>query len=59
MVNSVNEKMQNAELYRVDIGFNILSKNVDNLIGRTAHILFLNNEALMKMIVYRYSNIFK
>ena len=45
-------------LYRLDVNFNIEETNLDSLIGRTAHILFLENEELMKMIVSRYKMFF-
>ena len=45
-------------LYRLDVNFNIEENNLDSLIGRTAHILFLENEELMKMIVSRYKAFF-
>jgi Putative serine esterase (DUF676)/Protein FAM135 len=45
-------------LYRVDINFRIPEKNLDTLIGRAAHIQFLENQALMKMIIYRYPDLF-
>jgi len=59
MVDRLNNKIINARVYRIDIGFNISKKNVNNLIGREAHILFLGNETLLKMIAYRYANVFK
>ena len=59
MVDLLNRKMNKAKVYKIDIGFNITKKNMDNLIGRKAHILFLGNEVLMKIIAYRYSHIFK
>eukprot|EP00826_Nyctotherus_ovalis_P063919 TRINITY_DN9371_c0_g3_i2.p1 TRINITY_DN9371_c0_g3~~TRINITY_DN9371_c0_g3_i2.p1 ORF type:complete len:262 (+),score=53.92 TRINITY_DN9371_c0_g3_i2:286-1071(+) len=59
MVNLLNEKLANAKVYRIDIGFNIAKKNMNNLIGREAHILFLGNETLLKLIAYRYSHVFK
>jgi len=31
---------------------------MDSWIGRTAHILFLENIELMKMLVYRYKDFF-
>lgn len=34
-------------LYRIDVNFQIQETNLDSLIGRTAHILFLENEELM------------
>ena len=45
-------------LYRLDVNFNIEETNIDSMIGRTAHILFLENEELIKMIVSRYKVIF-
>ena len=59
MVDSLSEKMNTADLYRIDIGFNISKKNMDNFIGRTAHILFLQDEVLMKIFAYYYSKFFK
>ena len=45
-------------LYRLDVNFNIEETNIDSMIGRTAHILFLENSDLLKMIVARYKIIF-
>ena len=45
-------------LYRLDVNFNIEETNLDSMIGRTAHILFLENEELLRMIVARYKIIF-
>ena len=45
-------------LYRLDVNFNIEESNIDSMIGRTAHILFLENEELLKMLVARYKVIF-
>ena len=45
-------------LYRLDVNFNIEETNIDSMIGRTAHILFLENEQLLRMLVARYKVIF-
>jgi hypothetical protein len=45
-------------LYRLDVNFNIEENSIDAMIGRTAHILFLENEDLMRMIVARYKVVF-
>ena len=45
-------------IYRLDVNFNIEETNLDSMIGRTAHILFLENADLMRMIVARYKVIF-
>lgn len=59
MVNNILGKCNNLEvLYRLDVNFNIEETSLDSMIGRTAHILFLENEDLMKMIVSRYKTFF-
>ena len=45
-------------LYRLDTHFMIPEKSLDTLIGRAAHIQFLENQILMKMIIYRYPDLF-
>ncbi len=45
-------------IYRIDVNFQIQETNLDSLIGRTAHILFLENEELMQMFVSRYKDFF-
>jgi hypothetical protein len=59
MVNNIFSKCTNLDvLYRLDVNFNIEETNLDSVIGRTAHILFLENEELLKMIVSRYKMVF-
>jgi hypothetical protein len=59
MVNNVLGKCNDLEaMYRLDVNFNIEETNLDSMIGRTAHILFLENEDLMKMMVSRYKIFF-
>jgi len=59
MVENIMNRTKNLEvMYRLDVNFNIEETNLDSFIGRTAHILFLENEELMKMIVSRYKSFF-
>ena len=58
MVNSMLGNVPLNVLYRLDVNFNIEETNLDSYIGRTAHILFLENEDLLRMIVARYKVIF-
>ena len=58
MVNSLISKPDINVLYRLDVNFNIEETNLDSMIGRTAHLLFIENEDLMKMIISRYKMIF-
>lgn len=58
MVNNLLGNIPLEVLYRLDVNFQISENNLDALIGRTAHILFLENEELMKMFVARYKEFF-
>jgi hypothetical protein len=59
MVNNILGRCTNLDvMYRLDVNFNIEETNIDSVIGRTAHILFLENEELMKMLVSRYKAFF-
>jgi hypothetical protein len=59
MVNNLFANCDNLKaMYRLDVNFNIEETNLDSMIGRTAHILFLENESLMKMTVSRYKMFF-
>lgn len=58
MVNSLLSNVPLNVLYRLDVNFNIEETNLDSMIGRTAHILFLENDELLRMIVARYKVIF-
>ena len=58
MVNAMLGNVPLNVLYRVDVNFNIEETSLDSMIGRTAHILFLENEELLKMLVSRYKVIF-
>ena len=45
-------------LYRIDVNFKIKKKNIDSLIGRSAHIQFLDNPTYMKMLINTYGEFF-
>jgi hypothetical protein len=45
-------------IYRLDVNFKIQEKNLDSFIGRSAHIRFLENQPLMRIIVNRYAEFF-
>ena len=58
MANSLLSGISAECLYRLDINFRISEKSLDSFIGRAAHIQFLENQTLMKMIIYRYPELF-
>eukprot|EP00826_Nyctotherus_ovalis_P057849 TRINITY_DN7920_c0_g1_i6.p1 TRINITY_DN7920_c0_g1~~TRINITY_DN7920_c0_g1_i6.p1 ORF type:complete len:564 (+),score=160.36 TRINITY_DN7920_c0_g1_i6:773-2464(+) len=45
-------------VHRVDVGFNIKASNMNTFIGREAHLLFLTSETFLRMITYRYADLF-
>jgi hypothetical protein len=45
-------------LYRIDVNFRITDKNLDAMIGRTAHIQFLECQSVMKMLIFRFKEFF-
>lgn len=58
MARNLLEKVPLNVIYRLDVNFKIQEKNLDSFIGRSAHIRFLENQPLMRMIVSRYAEFF-
>jgi hypothetical protein len=58
MVNNLLSRVPIDVLYRLDVNFQISETNIDSIIGRTAHILVLESEELMRMMVSRYRDFF-
>ena len=52
MVKNVLKFVKSGCLRRINVLFDIGDRNLDSLIGRTAHILFLECQDLMKSILY-------
>jgi hypothetical protein len=52
MVRNLLKNVKSGVLRRVNVVFQIGQKSLDSLIGRTAHIMFLENQELMKAILY-------
>lgn len=46
------------EIHRIDVNFNVKTKNLDSFIGRTAHINLIIQESLFKIIVNTMPNLF-
>lgn len=59
MVRNIWNSVQPDRVRRFDVNFVIAEKNLDAFIGRTAHIQFLECQALMKMLVHCYSALFR
>jgi pimeloyl-ACP methyl ester carboxylesterase len=58
MAGSLISSLKSEHLHRLDVNFKINEKNIDTMIGRKAHIMFLENEALMRMLVHCYPQLF-
>lgn len=58
MVRNILKNVKPGRLRRLDVAFKIEETNIDSLIGRTAHILFLENAELIKTIIYTHQSMF-
>ena len=52
MVKNILRHVKSGVLRRINVIFNIQKINFDSMVGRTAHILFLDNQDLMRAILY-------
>jgi hypothetical protein len=48
--NILGDNIYGATIHRLDVNFNVKTKNFDSFIGRTAHINLIVQESLFKMI---------
>ena len=56
MIDNFNENLEQTTVYRVDINFDLKYHTFDEFIGRKAHIQYLENSELMKILISRYSH---
>mmetsp|Transcript_10566 Transcript_10566/g.10577 ORF Transcript_10566/g.10577 Transcript_10566/m.10577 type:complete len:130 (-) Transcript_10566:27-416(-) len=59
MANNILSKITLKKLYRLDVNFKIKGKSIDSMIGRAAHILMLENEPLIQMILFCCTHFFE
>jgi len=59
MVKNIWEEVRQEGVFRFDVNFSIPEKNLDAVIGRAAHIRFLECQPIMKMIMHNYSFLFR
>mmetsp|Transcript_6338 Transcript_6338/g.11014 ORF Transcript_6338/g.11014 Transcript_6338/m.11014 type:complete len:660 (-) Transcript_6338:809-2788(-) len=50
--------LHRPQLLRLDVNFSMKKRNIDSMIGRKAHIQFLENESLVRTLVFAYSQFF-
>lgn len=58
MVDNIFSKIKIPRIHRVSITFNMATKNFDTFLGRAAHIQYLENEILIKILVNRFEEFF-
>eukprot|EP00747_Dinoflagellata_sp_TGD_P031166 gnl/TRDRNA2_/TRDRNA2_135095_c0_seq1.p1 gnl/TRDRNA2_/TRDRNA2_135095_c0~~gnl/TRDRNA2_/TRDRNA2_135095_c0_seq1.p1 ORF type:complete len:778 (+),score=143.32 gnl/TRDRNA2_/TRDRNA2_135095_c0_seq1:109-2442(+) len=59
LAQSILAPVQAEKLIRFNVDFHIPETNLDTMIGRAAHILFLESQPLMKMLVHTYGFLFE
>lgn len=59
MANNILSRITLKKLYRLDVNFKIKGKSIDTMIGRAAHILMLENEPLIHMILFCCTHFFE
>lgn len=58
MAENIISQIKASAIYKVDVAFELQESNFDTMIGRAAHIQFLEDQALMKLLFYRYWDLF-
>jgi len=58
MAKNIMSNVQANAIHRIDVNFKINEANLDTMIGRAAHIRFLESQPLVRMILYRYDHFF-
>ncbi|KAL4501451.1 hypothetical protein ABPG72_021258 [Tetrahymena utriculariae] len=64
MVDNLIGQLRTDRIHRIDVNFKIkdnktIKKTIDNMIGRSAHIQFLESDALAKTLVYCFDHLFQ
>lgn len=59
MVQNVMERIIPDRLLRLDVNFHIPETNLDTMIGRTAHIRFIECPILLRMFIFTYGFLFE
>jgi pimeloyl-ACP methyl ester carboxylesterase len=58
MAANILTQLQQPSLIRLDVNFSIRRRSFDAMIGRTAHIEFLDSESLARILVFCYPQFF-
>jgi hypothetical protein len=58
MAHNVVSQITAENFIKVDVNFKIEESTIDTMIGRAAHIHFLEHQAVIKLLIYRYWDLF-
>jgi hypothetical protein len=58
MVRNILQEVRCDRLRRMSVNFTIEETSLDSIIGRTAHILFLENSELVQMFLHTHPDLF-
>lgn len=58
MITQLLSNLKSSCVNRIDVNFEIRTQTIDGVIGRKAHILFLESGALLKMLLFCCSELF-
>lgn len=59
MVRNFWDGIKHERVLRLNVHFDLPERNLDKAIGRAAHIKFIENQALMRMIIHNYGFLFR
>lgn len=58
MAENLLSRIPPEKILKIDVGFNIKKTSINTFIGREAHLQFLENENLHRIIAICYNNLF-
>ena len=58
MAEALTSGIKGGRLHRLDVSFYIKERTLSSLIGRAAHIMFLDSHTLMKTIMFNFRSFF-
>ena len=59
MAKTLTSKIQGGRLHRMDVEFVIKERSLNSLIGRAAHIMFVDNHSLAKSVLLKFYGLFQ
>lgn len=58
MTEALTSEIKGGRLHRMDVSFCIKETTISSIIGRAAHIMFLDSHTLIKALMFNYKSLF-